>query len=184
MCSIMATGNFYPHENGIFVLPMADFEETKKWLEESGDWELEDLTDEFIYKQMNFDDEITAENFYESLAYDLKEKGIDLDFDEWEAKAYRNGRLIAELELKAGYYDGCQVIVETDPYEMQETSNNYDLFYNSNTEDYQDEFVKSQLNEVYTEHNKTFFKVLEQNTTRYEIYARFSNGETMYTKAS
>ena len=119
------------------------------------------------------------------LNYQLELEGLNLikDRNDWmRAKVYsKTGKLLAELSLESGYYDGVQIIVETDPYELLE--HDYDLFYNDRIEDYQDEFVKSKLNEVYSEHNKTLFKVISNYTTPLVRVGGFSDGTSVYQLA-
>lgn len=155
------------------------------WLSEKAK---EEITDDMIYQEMAFYEQIDCEELFEDgtgLNYQLELEGIDLikDSDDWtRARAYsKTGKLLAELILESGYYDGVQIIVETDPYKLLE--NDCDLFYNDKIEDYQDEFVKSKLNEVYSEHNKTLFKVISKYTTPIVRVGGFSDGTSVYELA-
>src|SRR5690625_4245293 len=131
----------------------------------------DEISEESIYEEMAFYEEMTCQDlFVEGMGLDceLEREGMSLirdDNNQFRARVYsKTNKLLAELSLKSGYYDGVQLIVETDPYEL--LSDNYDLFYNDRIEDYQDEFVESKLNEVYSEHNKTLFKVIKNFTTQ------------------
>ena len=147
-----------------------------------------EIDDDMIYQEMAFYEQIECEDLFEDgmgLNYQLELKGLNLikDKDDWNrARVYsRTGKLLAELILESGYYDGAQIIVETDPYELLE--HDYDLFYNDRIGDYQDEFVKSKLNEVYSEHNKTLFKVISNYTTPFVRVGGFSDGTSVYELA-
>lgn len=144
-----------------------------------------EIDDDMIYQEMGFYEQIECEDLFEDgmgLNYQLELKGLNLikDRDEWNrARVYsKTGKLLAELSLESGYYDGVQIIVETDPYELLE--HDYDLFYNDRIGDYQDEFVKSKLNEVYSEHNKILFKVISNYTTPIVRVGGFSDGTSVY----
>lgn len=147
-----------------------------------------EITDDMIYQEMSFYEQIECEDLFEDgmgLNYQLELEGLDLikDRNDWNrARVYsKTGKLLAELSLESGYYDGVQIIVETDPYELLE--HDYDLFYNDRIEDYQDEFVKSKLNEVYSEHNKTLFKVISNYTIPLVRVGGFSDGTPVYQLA-
>ena len=147
-----------------------------------------EIDDNTIYQEIGFYEEMEANDIFEDgmgLNYQLELEGLDLikDKNDWtRARVYsRTGKLLAELSLESGYYDGVQIIVETNPYELLE--HDYDLFYNDRIEDYQDEFVKSKLNEVYSEHNKTLFKVISNYTTPIVRVGGFSDGTSVYQLA-
>lgn len=147
-----------------------------------------EITDDMIYQEMAFYEQIECEDLFEDgmgLNYQLELKGLNLikDRDDWNrARVYsKTGKLLAELILESGYYDGAQIIVETDPYELLD-DDSY-LFYNHKIEDYQDEFVKYKLNEVYSKHNKTLFKVISNYTTPYKRVGGFSDGTSLYELA-
>lgn len=184
----MGTSNFYNHDNGIFVVGSTGYEQMKEWMLE--DEVFEDvreggLTDEAVYEQMDFENEREFEEFFEEGCYfedNLRLNGYELQkTNNYKAMVYnKKDKIVAELSLKSGYYDGVQLIVETNPYEIVELEQNTDLYYNDRVEDYQDEFVKSKLYEEYTPYNKTLLKIIENCTNKLEVYAQFSNGETMY----
>lgn len=147
-----------------------------------------EIDDDTIYQEIGFYEEMEANDIFEDgmgLNYQLELEGLDLikDKNDWtRARVYsRTGKLLAELSLESGYYDGVQIIVETNPYELLE--HDYDLFYNDRIEDYQDEFVKSKLNEVYSEHNKTLFKIISNYTTPIVRVGGFSDGTSVYELA-
>lgn len=147
-----------------------------------------EIDDETIYQEIGFYEEMEINDIFTGgmgLNYKLELEGLDLikDRDDWtRARVYsKTGKLLAELQVNAGYYSGVQVIVETDPYEL--LGHDYDLFYNDRIGDYQDEFVKSKLNEVYSEHNKTLFKVISNYTNPIVCVGRFSDGTSVYQLA-
>ena len=155
------------------------------WLSEKAK---EEITDDMIYQTMSFYEQTDCEELFgdgTGLNYQLELEGLDLieDSDDWtRARVYsKTGKLLAELSLESGYYDGVQIIVETDPYEL--FNGHDDLYYNERIEDYQDEFVKSKLNEVYSEHNKTLFKVVSKWTTPIVRVGGFSDGTSVYELA-
>lgn len=179
----MATNNFYNHENGIFVLHTTTVAEAKESLEETAldNGEAFDFTDEEIQSEQEFLDQIRIEEFFScELNYLLEDKGMKLESSDYrEAKVYnKNGKLIAELSLKSGYYSDVQVIVETDYNEL--FIDNDDLFYDERIQDYRDDFVKSRLYEVYTPHNKQLFEVIKKCTMPINLVGSFSNGEAVY----
>ena len=147
-----------------------------------------EIDDEMIYQEIGFYEEVEVNDIFEDgmgLNYQLELEGLNLikDRDDWtRARVYsKTGKLLAELSLESGYYEGVQIIVETDPYELLE--HDYDLFYNDRIEDYQDDFVKYKLNEVYSKHNKTLFKVISNYTTPYKRVGGFSDGTSLYELA-
>ena len=147
-----------------------------------------EIDDEIIYQEIGFYEEMEINDIFEDgmgLNYQLELEGLDLIKDRdyfTRARVYsKTGKLLAELQISAGYYSGVQIIVETDPYELLEHDN--DLFYNDRTRDYQDEFVKSKLNEVYSEHNKTLFKIISNYTTPIVRIGGFSDGTSVYQLA-
>lgn len=158
----MATGNFYPHKNGIFVLPSMTYDEAKRALEEDND--VSDPTDEEIAAFIFLNEESNYEDFEESLACALDRYGMyyyTLSDDHYQV--YRNDRIVGEILLRSGYYAGMQVLVETDPDELG-------IYYDTKTE----------LFEEYTPNNKTLFKAIDRVTKELAIVARFSSGETWY----
>lgn len=158
------------------------------WLSEKAK---EEITDDMIYEAMNFYEQTDYEELFGDgmgLNYQLELEGLDLieDSDDWtRARVYsKTGKLLAELILESGYYEGAQIIVETDPYKLLEhLEHDCDLFYNDRIGDYQDELVKSKLNEVYSEHNKTLFKVISRYTTPIVRVGGFSDGTSVYELA-
>ena len=158
----MATGNFYPHKNGIFVLPSMTYDEAKRALEE--DYDVSDPTDEEIATFIFLNEESNYEDFEENLACALDRHGMyyyTLSDDHYQV--YRNDRIVGEILLRPGHYAGMQVLIETDPDELG-------IYYDTKTE----------LFEEYTPNNKTLFKAIDRVTNELAIVARFSNGETWY----
>lgn len=184
----MGTNNFRNHKNGIFALEQTSFEQMKEWMETDEFFQeiREDgLTDEDVYDQMQFEDERNAEEFLSDwLPYQLEEKGFTthLTGERWNEvlHVYRGEKKLAEMHLESGYYDGVQVIVNTDPSEILPFYE--DTLYNDRIEDYQDEPVKHKLYEMYSEHNVRMFKVLESCTVALSLDGVFSNGEALYSK--
>lgn len=181
----MGANNFINHENGIFVLPTTDFDQMKEWMLDDEFFEEireNGLTDEDVYEQLDFENERNYSEFLEYvLKYELEQKGMKMEVEKNRSVAQvtnGKGQLLAEVSLKSGYYDGVQLIVETDPHEL--LGDHYDLFYNDSLLDYQDEFVKSKLNEVYSKHNKTMFKVISNCTTQLNRVGGFSDGTAVY----
>jgi len=183
----MGTNNFRNHENGIFVVPQTSFEQMKEWMQEDEFFEThreDGLTDEDVYEQLAFEEERNAEDFLEhGLGYHLKEKGftVEIERDRWDEvmHVFRGKKKLAELHLEAGYYDGIQVIVNTDPSEILPFYE--DTLIDDRTGDYRDEPVKHKLYEMYTDNNKTLFKVIEQCTTALSLDGVFNNGEAVYS---
>ena len=73
-------------------------------------------------------------------------------------------KLVAELTVQSGYYDGYQVIVETDPYML------LDGYFSNKTE----------LLEQYTPNHKMLLKYLGKHTRQLVLAGQFSNGEAVY----
>lgn len=167
----MGTANFYSHENGIFVVEGYTYDSVKADLVESGDYTEEEITDNMIYNAMNDWNEGYYCDFMKYILPDeLKNKGYTLDSGKYwnEATVYNStGKWVADLELRGGYYDGVQLIVETDMYEK------FDGYYDT----------KADILEQATPHHKRLLKAIEKMTTRLIVSARFSNGETWYQTA-
>src|SRR5699024_6089426 len=77
------------------------------------------ISDDMIYQEMSFYEQIECEEMFEDgmgLNYQLELEGLDLikDRNDWtRARVYsKTGKLLAELILASGYYDGVQIIVE------------------------------------------------------------------------
>lgn len=165
----MATGNFYPHENGIFTIRLNSFEDVKEWMAEDN----RDISEDLVYDEMYYVNSMLVEEFFsEDLIPMLEDKGYEVNTHNNDTiSVWRNNKIVAELSLKSGYYEGVQVIAETDKDYLIETYVGYL------------DTVKEEI-ENYTPHNKTLFNVLRNVTDEYVISARFSNGETWYSKAS
>ena len=159
----MATGNFINHKNGIYVLKEATFEEAledvKTYYEET-DKNIEDITNEEVWEQKNELDRIIFDDFEYRLAEVMLEKGLEVKANGYRYLIFRNDKILAELNLKDGYYSGCQVVANTDK-----------------------EYLKNLGYEV-SKYNKTMFKQLKKITNEYKVSAYFSNGETFYEKVS
>lgn len=162
----MATGNFYPHENGIFAITGESYEDTLEYLK--SEYEEDEITDELINDYYHNSQAWAVEDYWERLRQFLP-KTLELHVDNmWGSKVYnKQGKLVARLEIRAGYYEHAQVIVHTDPYEIVETQGWY---WENNSE----------LYEEYTPHNKRLFKAVEKSTTPLYIKGVFSNGGAVY----
>jgi len=186
----MGTNNFYNHTNGIFVLPLTDFDQMKEWMEEDEAFEglreergEEGITDEDVCEQLQFENDRDMEEFLkEQLGYFLEKEGYSISLSgDYEGKIYNpKGKLLAEVAVVSGYYEGAQLIVETDPYELLQ--NEHDLFYNDRIEDVQEDFVKSKLYEVYSPHNKKLIKIIESCTEHIYKVGQFDNGVAVYER--
>lgn len=160
----MSTNNFYNHENGIYVLPMQSLQE---FIEAYGDDEVFEGAEEQDYiEALQFQEEQDAEEFLELSMYLAEElaKVYDLKKDEYSLDVFnKQGKMVASLSLRSGYYEGTQLIVETDPCEI-------------GLEEYSD----AELREMYTPHHKRLLKIVAQHTTAINLVGSFSNGEAVY----
>lgn len=169
----MGTSNFYSHENGIFVLEQMT-EETafQCLLDNDPDVKAEDITDEQIQSEIDFQYDFYVEDFMGYLTERLEEQGYSTNKESngktsvWKQGKYEE-RIVAELSLEPGYYSHVQLIVETDRDYLIE---NYIGYLDTVTEEL----------EHYTPHNKRLFKIVEGLTRPLQVVARFSNGETFY----
>jgi len=167
----MSTNNFYNHENGIFTVPEMTYEQSREWLlnEENDNRTTEEkITDEQIYDEIHDQLNLDCEFFFENFADYIAEKGYTLDQkDSCTAVVYnKQENLVAELELRGGYYDGAQVIVETEPDLLERYL-------------YLDEPLYTQ----YTPNHKRLIKYVKEWTTPIEKVCQFSNGEAFYKYA-
>ena len=169
----MATNNFYNHKNGIFVINLHDSEDDyKEYLK----MELE----EELLTQEEYDNRLDSLEFYNAWAYDeadmslefqlenikmeLEDKGYDIYTDnEYEFGVYRKGKAVAWCTVEPGYYDGVQLIVDTDPEPLE-------MYYSTLAE----------LYEMYTPHHKRLLKLIEKLTTPIVKVGQFNNGEALY----
>lgn len=171
----MGTANFWTMKN--FPLWARDFwEEVKRCpecdvindIESDECWECGcDLSDA---ETTNYYDEVDAQDICDSIDSRLSDINNDL--------------LFHTIELKSGYYSGVQFYVETKDFDEDENGeldlDNYDAHY------YYD-MCRSQARRKYkTEINKInkLLKELgkEYGFDAYGVSARFSNGETWYSK--
>lgn len=165
----MATGNFYNHENGIFILHEPTKEESIKEIIEYWEIDKEDITDQNIWDYQNSVLEIEMIGFQENLQYLIEKYGYTIfesanDSDTFEIYN-KVDKIIAKIYFMPGYYSGVQVIVETSPEELISYWN-----------------TESELYEQYSPHNKRLLKAVSKLTKHLGIYARFSNGETWYSE--
>ena len=173
----MGASNYINHDNGIFEIELETFEQMKEWMleEEQFEWMVDEdgnVSYEEVWDQLGYYNQDIVDEWLGHFADMVKHSntGIEVVIEKrYNASAYnKGGKLIAKLELVSGYYDGVQVIVETDPEE---------LF----SGEYFD--TKAELYEEYTPNNKRLLKLVKDNTQHMEVSARFSNGETMYSLA-
>ena len=172
----MATNNFYNHENGIYVIETVTFEQMKEWMEtdESFEWsrdENDNVHDEDVWEQVSwYGYEEASEWIYNFKDY-LKEVSngkyniIINDSTKGQVYNVNTDKLVAELEVRSGYYDGYQVIAETDPYML------LDGYFSNQTE----------LLEQYTPNHKMLLKYLGKYTKQLGLVGQFSNGEAIYS---
>jgi len=157
----MSTNNFYNHENGIYVLPMQSLQE---FIEAYGDDEFfEDAEEQDFIEALQFQEEQDAEEFLDINMFLAEElaKVYDLQEDRDSLTVYnKQGKTVASLSLRSGYYEGVQLIVETDPGELG-----------------LDGYT---LSESYTPHHKRLLKIVAQHTTAINLVGSFSNGEAVY----
>lgn len=182
----MGTANFYNHENGIFVIADMGYDEALESIKANRDESEKDeeITETQVYNEINFYNQINYEEFFEYQLKDiLEENGMELDIDSQDkATVYRNNKIMAELTMNGGYYSGVQIIVETDVEEL--LGDDSYMYYSERTEDYEDEMLKVRIDERYTKHNKTLFKIMNQYTESYGVTGVFSNGNAIYHKVS
>lgn len=173
----MGASNYINHDNGIFSIELETFEQMKEWMleEEQFEWMVDEdgnVSYEEVWDHLGYYNQDIVDEWLGHFADMVKHSntGIEVVIEKrYNASAYnKGGKLIAKLELVSGYYDGVQVIVETDPEE---------LF----SGEYFD--TKAELYEEYTPNNKRLLKLVKDNTQQIEVSARFSNGETMYSLA-
>lgn len=176
----MGTSNFVNHENGIYVMPEETFEfalefilETRNDLLEPDEPEVtkEDIDDGEVYQMMSQLDADQADYF---LDYILAELPSGMYAKEQSRYAYtvynKQGKIIAECSLQSGYYEGYQVIVETDPVEIKSTRA-------------YDGYPQSELLEVYSPHHKRLLKHIAKYTTALTRVGGFSDGTSVYQRA-
>jgi len=164
----MSTNNFYNHENGIFTIPALTYEQAKEWLlsEDNDNRKTEkEITDKQIYDEIYVQLSLDCEFFFENFADYLAEKGYMLDQkDAYTAVVYnKQKKLVAELELRSGYYDGVQVIAETEPCKLERYL-------------YLDEPLYTQ----YTPNHKRLIKYVKEWTTPIIKVAQSDNGAAFY----
>lgn len=172
----MATNNFYNHENGIYVIKTTTFEQMKEWMEtdEFFEWTRDDdgnVRDEDVWEQVSLHAYEEANEWiydfkhYLEIASSGKYDVIINDSTKGKVYNMKTDKLVAELEVRSGYYDGYQVIVETDPYEL------LDGYFSNKTE----------LLEQYTPNHEMLLKYLGKHTRQLERVGQFSNGEAVYS---
>lgn len=172
----MATNNFYNHENGIYIIETTTFEQMKEWMEEDEafEWsrdENDNVHDEDVWAQVSFHayDEVNAWIYdFKDYLKEVSNGRYDVIInDSTKGKVYNmnTDKLVAELTVQSGYYDGYQVIAETDPYML------LDGYFSNTTE----------LLEQYTPNHKTLLKYLGKYTKQLGLVGQFSNGEAVYS---
>ena len=85
---------------------------------------------------------------------------------------YKNDLIVGTIEYAGGYYTGVQVIVTTDKEELQGDFEGINGYYGA----YRDQPCK-----WYTPYHKTLLNIIGSLTTKREVIAHFSNGETIYS---
>ena len=156
----MATGNFIDTEHGIFVIPRLSYDDALEILADTG----EPFDEGDAWHLIQDYEACDADNFYTNLNDVLKGFGIYPHYRTGEYYYNEDDKLIGKVTLHPGYYTGVQVIVDTDPEEL--------FSY------YDDEI----LEEEYSPDSEPLIEAVKSLTDHYEVFARFSNGETMYSK--
>lgn len=168
----MATANFYPHKNGIYVLEMMTEEESRETLLNNGHEE-DEIDYEAIQEEIGFQYEFYVRDFIDTYFPEgLEEAGYNVMSEDEEtltvwSRGKNHDRIVAEISFKDGYYSHVQLIVEIDKDYLLEK---YVGYMETVTEE----------RENYTPHNKKLFKLIERYTRRIEVLASASNGETFY----
>lgn len=171
----MATNNFYNHENGIYMIETVDFNQMKEWMldDEYFEWYSEEDGDSPVWEQLDFENNEIVDNWLDNFRYEMREARPDIDIiqeDRYNARVYnKEGKLMASLEVVGGYYEGAQVIVETNPDNLEQYLGYFE--------------TKAELYEVYTPHHKRLLKELSKNTKALQLMGTFSNGEAVYSLA-
>lgn len=179
----MGTANFTDHSNGIWVLTPGYTREDviESILNNSNDDRTkEDITEEEIEQETNFLTDLFYESFDELFMEDFHAAGFDTTLvknknGSHSILVYKESTkmIYAACEVVAGYYEGGQVLVETDLYEII-----YKLGYTSTNlsqliPDDEDYSVSNYLDK--------FYEVLRTGYVQeYEIKGLFSNGSAVY----
>lgn len=166
----MGTANFYNHGNGIFVLRTLSDSQARENLLDRG-YEADEITADLIDYEIDSELEIECNDlFHEGMGinYFLETKGFTVeDQGDYLAKVFnKQGKLIAELSLESGYYEGVQLIVETDQDKLFDCD-----YFETNAE----------LMQVYSPHHRRLIKAISQYTIPLGVVGSFSSGETIYT---
>jgi hypothetical protein len=178
----VGTANFMSHENGIFVIEDMDFQETKDYMIESfGDDEFFstyydedtktwDIPDETIWEEIGTQQLYNYEDFFNNVSFDTKlNKYYDIQIVHANEMIVKNkqGKLVAVCTIQSGYYEHLQVIVETNP-------DNLEAYL------YSDESIASQ----YTPNHARLLNIISNYTTPLVCIARASNGEAFYSRVA
>jgi hypothetical protein len=171
----MGANNFYPHENGIFVIEEPTFEDTYELIKEFNEDldQPEEITDDEVYAKIGDDFSMLLEEYLSELLLPaLDAKGYEtVQQNDYLATVYSKGRIVAELSIESGYYQHAQVIVETDKDVLIER-----YIFGDGAETVTEE------REVYTPHHKRLLKLVGRYTTPIVRVGGFSNGEAIYQK--
>lgn len=127
-----------------------------------------------------YEDEETGEKFYDEFLADEFYQEVNNMIEE-----YNENLLFHKISIKSGYYDGMQLYVETIHDELEDI----EKYWNNEDCKYQFDMCKSltirKFNSEINKVNKILKLIAESNgMIKYGVYARFSNGETWYTKVS
>lgn len=179
----MGTSNFINHENGIYLIPEYTEEDAiEMLLENDSELTREEISDEDIYNELNFQNETLAKEFMEFMLPEwLKEKGFQIKNESnWSFTVNNSkGKRLAEIYAESGYYSGIQIIVETDINELFQDDS--ELYFDYRTNDYSENIVKARLDEVYSSNNKKLLKAIEKFTTPLVRLGGFSDGTSVYS---
>lgn len=169
----MATGNFNTNMN--FPLYVTDhslhFEDNKEWLKEEypefNDDELYSCYMDIFWSQFNDDDKLEIDKKLEEMNSNL---------------------LFHSIDLKSGYYTGVQFYVE-ELHNIWETDRDGDYWYDNETCKYEFDLYRSQTERKFNSECNKITKFLDKISKefgfqKFNVTARFSNGETLYEKCA
>lgn len=140
---------------------------------------------------------ISDEAFYYQPLNEFDEPEGEEVFDEYEAQLFYNNvekeldninsdLLFHKITLKSGYYAGTQIYIENTHDTLEDLIkhwDNRDCRYEFDL--YKSQVIRKFQAEINKINNKILPKIAKKHGfEQYTVYARFSNGETWYTKVS
>jgi hypothetical protein len=98
----------------------------------------------------------------------LYAKGYEVTTKRDDYVITKNNMIAAVLTLKDGYYEGGQILVTTDPDDLEGYSawNGY--------------YANGEPVPCFTKYHKRILNIISKYTTELSVFARFDNGETIY----